>query len=180
MANPAFNNRTILAIDPGPTESAWVIYDPAENRVIDCGHECNDDMAEMLRPPGVTCRDLCIEMIACYGMAVGKDVFETCLWIGRYMECWRDVGEANLVYRRDVKLTLCNSARAKDANVRQALLDRFPRTGGGATPQVGTKSKPGPLFGVSKHIWAALGVAVTWAEIKALESRQELAASEAA
>ena len=43
----------------------------------------------------------------------------------------------------------------------QALLDLFPRTGGGATPQIGTKGKPGPLYGVSSHAWAALGVAVT-------------------
>lgn len=42
-----------------------------------------------------------------------------------------------------------------------ALLDLFPRTGGGATPQIGTKAKPGPLYGVSSHAWAALGVAVT-------------------
>ena len=58
---------------------------------------------------------------------------------------------------------LCNSVRAKDSNVRQALLDRFPATGGGKTPQIGTKSKPGPLYGFSKDMWAALGVALTFA-----------------
>ncbi|MNY62967.1 hypothetical protein D3C86_1998680 [compost metagenome] len=60
-----------------------------------------------------------------------------------------------------MKLHLCKTPRAKDANVRQALLDMFPRTGGGKTPQIGTKAQPGPLFGVSSHAWAALGVAVT-------------------
>lgn len=58
-------------------------------------------------------------------------------------------------------------------DVRKALLDLFPRTGGGATPQVGTKAKPGPLYGISTHAWAALGVAVTVAGIR--EPIQEVA-----
>jgi hypothetical protein len=60
-----------------------------------------------------------------------------------------------------VKLHLCGTNKAKDANVRQALLDMFPRTGGGAVPQVGTKKEPGPLYGISTHAWPALGVAIT-------------------
>jgi hypothetical protein len=61
--------------------------------------------------------------------------------------------EVRLVYRKDVKLLLCGSPRAKDANIRQALLDLLG-------PQ-GTKAKPGPTYGVKSHAWAALGVAVT-------------------
>ena len=94
-------------------------------------------------------------------MAVGREVFETCVWIGRFQQAWRDPGAVELVYRKDVKLHLCGTNKAKDANVRQALLDMFPRTGGGATPQVGTKHQPGPLYGVSSHAWPALGVAIT-------------------
>jgi hypothetical protein len=41
--------------------------------------------------------------------------------------------------------------RAKDANIRQALIDKL-----GA---VGTKKAPGPLYGISGHLWAALAVA---------------------
>ena len=58
-----------------------------------------------------------------------RDVF----WIGRFADRWetgpRLVSDiparrpAMLVYRRDVKLHLCGQARAKDANVRQALID---------------------------------------------------------
>jgi hypothetical protein len=106
---------------------------------------------------------LAIEMIASYGMPVGREVFETCVWIGRFVEAFSRDSRAHaprLVYRKDVKMHLCGTNKAKDANVRQALLDLFPRTGGGATPQVGTKAKPGPLYGVSTHAWPALGVAV--------------------
>lgn len=104
---------------------------------------------------------IAIEMIASYGMAVGREVFETCVWIGRFLQAWHAPDGARLIYRLDVKLHLCGTAQAKDPNIRQALLDRFPRTGGGKTPQIGTKKQPGPLYGVSSHAWAALGVAVT-------------------
>jgi hypothetical protein len=95
-------------------------------------------------------------MIASYGMAVGKEVFETCVWIGRFVEVARV--EPRLVYRRDAKLHLCHSPRAKDANVRQALIDRLG-------PQ-GTKKNPGPTYGMRSHLWAALAVAVYAGDVK--------------
>jgi hypothetical protein len=94
-------------------------------------------------------------------MPVGREVFETCVWIGRFIQVWHDPDAVKLVYRKDVKLHLCGTTKAKDPNVRQALLDLFPRTGGGKTPQIGVQKQPGPLFGVSTHAWPALGVAIT-------------------
>jgi hypothetical protein len=148
---------TILALDPGPVQTGFCCYDGA--RVLRCGVLPNDDMLDAVRhTPN---QRLAIEMIASYGMAVGREVFETCVWIGRFQQAWRAPEAVELVYRKDVKMHLCGTPRAKDANIRQALLDLFPATGGGATPQVGTKGKPGPLFGVSTHVWPALGVAIT-------------------
>ncbi len=151
----AFAGR-ILAIDPGTTQSGWVVFDGS--RVLESGVSPNREMLLKVRHCG---GPLAIEMIASYGMAVGREVFETCVWIGRMVEAFRDPEAVKLVYRRDVKLHLCGTAKAKDANIRQAILDLFPRTGGGKTPQIGTKSEPGPLYGVSSHAWAALGVALT-------------------
>lgn len=152
----------IFALDPGPDQTGWVRLD--DGRVFDSGVFANDLMLAMVK------RDdsgtLAVEMIASYGMPVGREVFETCVWIGRFQQAWHSPSFVRKVYRRDVKLHLCGTAQAKDSNVRQALLDLFPRTGGGATPQVGTKGKPGPLYGISTHAWAALGVAVTVAGIR--------------
>lgn len=149
---------TILAIDPGTEQSGWCLYHP-ERGILGAGVKPNDVMLCEIRH---SCADmLALEMVASYGMAVGKDVFETVRWIGRFQQAWKRPDDAMLVYRRDVKLHLCNSAKAKDANIRQALLDLFPRTGGGKTPQVGTKTQPGPLYGVSSHAWSALAVAIT-------------------
>lgn len=149
---------TILAIDPGTTQSGWCLL--GEGGVLGAGVLENEQLLERLRGVSPDVR-LCIEMIASYGMAVGREVFETCVWIGRFQQAWHDPGAVELVYRKDVKIHLCGTTKAKDPNIRRALLDMFPRTGGGKTPQIGTKSQPGPLYGVSSHAWPALGVAVT-------------------
>jgi len=151
----------ILAIDPGSVESAWVKYDTEtkkptvfgiadNNRILKSISQCSSDY-------------FAIEMIASYGMPVGKTVFDTCVWIGRFIQMWGGF-DYKRIYRIDVKMHLCKNTRAKDSNIRQAIIDRYPATGGGTIPQIGTKKEPGPLYGVSKDIWAALAVAICCAE----------------
>lgn len=149
----------ILAIDPGNTMSAWCFRD-GECQIIDAKKVPNDEMLGCLRIPMWSQIDvLAIEMIASYGMAVGKEVFETCLWIGRFTEAWQSRGgTVELIYRKDVKLYLCHTVRATDANIRAALLDRF---GPGRELAVGTKKAQGPLYGIKGDEWSALAVALT-------------------
>lgn len=148
---------SVLAIDPGTEESGWCLYHP-DGRVLGSGVKPNDIMLLEIRHSAADA--LALEMVASYGMPVGREVFETVRWIGRFQQAWRSPEAVQLVYRKDIKLHLCGTPRAKDSNIRQALLDRFARTGGGKTPQIGTKASPGPLYGVSGHAWAALAVAV--------------------
>ncbi len=157
----------ILAIDPGTTKSAYVFYDSDTKVVSDFGILVNEEMMEFIIDPEFTndCEYMVIEMIACYGMPVGKEIFETCVWIGRFIEKWGSI-TWDRIYRKEVTMHLCNSVKAKDSNVRQAIIDRYPATGGGKKPQIGTKKEPGPLYGVSKDVWAALGVAITFCETK--------------
>jgi hypothetical protein len=140
--------RVVVGIDPGTTQSAWVVFDGRE--II--GHGWSEN--QHLLNHGLWSRShIFCEMIASYGMAVGASVFETCVWIGRFIQVANiSGGKVQKVFRKDIKLHLCNSPRAKDANVRQALIDRLG-------PQ-GTKKSPGPTYGVKSHTWAALAVAV--------------------
>jgi hypothetical protein len=146
----------LLALDPGDRLTSWVLYDTRKQSL--CGHDTQDNeilierirRADFAETPSL----LASEMVACYGMPVGKTTFETCLWIGRFVEAFP--GPHSLVYRLDVKMHLCHSARAKDANVSQALMDRFGVKG--------TKKNPGVLYGIRGGEWAALGVALTFAE----------------
>lgn len=146
----------ILAIDPGTDKSGWCLLDSAI--VKESGVMPNDELLRLVSGWSPYSKDtLAIEMIASYGMAVGREVFETCVWVGRFQQAWRDPNSVRLVYRRDVKMHLCCTAKAKDANIRQALIDLLG-------PQ-GTKKAQGATYGVKSHAWAALGVAVTVAGI---------------
>lgn len=151
----------ILAIDPGTTQSAWVVLGN-KGAIYHFGMEDNEVLVVHIRgmhPAG----HLAIEMVQSYGMPVGKDVFETVLWTGRFIQAW---GQSyTLIYRSQVKQALCYDSRAKDSNIRQAVINRYPGSGGGATPQIGTKEKPGPLYGIKRDIWSALAVGLTWLEL---------------
>jgi hypothetical protein len=154
----------IFAIDPGTSRSAWVRYDPDDRTVDHCIYT-NETLIEELRDPASYATmplavgdTVLIEKIESYGMSVGEEVFTTVIWVGRFIEAL-DPTRVILVPRRHVKLTLCGSARAKDPNIRQALLDRF-----GGSAAKGTKAAPGPLYGVSADVWSALAVAVAWSE----------------
>jgi hypothetical protein len=148
--------RLVLAIDPGPVESAWLVYDPGRPGPQDFAKESNGTVLARVRNRAfpVEVGHLAVEMIASYGMAVGKEVFETCVMIGRYVEAWD--GVFSFVYRRDVKLHICGSARATDSNIRAALIDKF-----GAQ---GSKKNPGVTYGLARDTWSALAIAVTYAE----------------
>ena len=152
----------IIGIDPGTTQSAWVCYQPEFDKCPVTTLDICDNLTLLEVLVGLSDRPLvAIEWIESYGMPVGREIFETVRWIGRFEQAFD--GQVIYVSRREVKLHLCNSARAKDANVRQALIDRF---GGTKRKAVGIKKAPGPLYGIRTHLWAALGVAVTCAETK--------------
>jgi len=140
----------IFAIDPGTTQSGWALLEGA--KVIDSGVSDNHDLLRWVQD-GQGADALAIEMVASYGMAVGREVFETVRWIGRFQQAWRHPEAVQLVYRKDVKLHLCGDTRAKDPNIRQALLDQLGPPG--------TKKEPGNTYGVKSHAWSALAVAVT-------------------
>lgn len=144
----------ILAIDPGPETSAWLLWD---GRAEQFGGECpNEKLLETIHV-GLLYDVLVIEKVACMGMAVGAEVFETVFWSGRFAQ----VAEADRkpwhrLTRGQIKMHLCGSMQAKDANIRQALIDKLGKPG--------VKKQPGPTYGVSGHLWAALAVAITWQE----------------
>jgi len=144
-------SRVILGIDPGPEQSGVVRLEGG--RVVFADVRPNAGVYPLIRHVGLDV--IAIEMIASYGMAVGADVFETCVFIGKLVreaELCAPLVRLQRIPRKDVKLHLCGSPRAKDANIRQRLIDLIG-------PQ-GTKKQPGPTYGVKSHAWAALAVAV--------------------
>lgn len=140
----------VFAIDPGTTQSGWVLLEGRS--VVQSGVDDNHELLTWVKH-GQRADMLAIEMIASMGMSVGQETFDTVRWIGRFQQAWREPDAVRLVLRRDVKSFLCGTQKANDGNVRQALIDLM-----GAP---GIKANPGPTYGVKSHAWQALGVAVT-------------------
>lgn len=169
----------ILAIDPGNTHSGWALIDTTDCAPLDFDKSPNDELLARLylHGSGIDNTDwdhIAIEMVASYGMAVGATVFDTCVWIGRFAEALRRpcLPPANLVLRRDVKLHHCGQTKAKDSNIRQALVDRFAP--GQPNHGKGTKADPGWFHGFHADVWQAYALAVLAAD--RIENRPGIAA----
>ena len=153
----------ILAIDPGPERSAYIVWDGKSILPHAFEHAMNAEIRNRVIPywSGLGCR-LAIEQIGHYGtgMPAGRSVFDTCMEIGRFVQTWHPhKDDAMLIMRGDIKLHHCGSKKAKDGNIRQALIDKY-----GAP---GTKKNPGPTYGISSHLWQALAIATYVTEIEA-------------
>jgi len=141
----------ILAIDPGPAHSAYVLLEGRE--VLDRAIEPNLNVLPAIKRNKHDC--LAVEWLTGYGMAVGASVFETCFWCGRFIEAARS--PYLLIPRHVVKRKLCGTPKARDSNVRAAIIGLY---GGDRPTAIGTKKKPGPLYGIKRDMWAALAVAI--------------------
>jgi hypothetical protein len=153
----------ILAIDPGPTTCGVVLYDAIDREIAAAPAFLDGSAAALsvedtlsvihgIRGCGPSPL-VAIERVQSAGIS-GASLLQTSEVVGRLQQRALDCGlRVRLVYRREVCSALHVSGGAKDAQVRQRMIEMHP---GG----VGTKKAPGPLYGVSSHAWQALGLAV--------------------
>jgi hypothetical protein len=148
----------LASIDPGNVQSAFMLMGrdkrPQFFDIMD-NHELVAALADCNHDPD----HLAIEYMHPRGMPTSKEEMDTQFWAGRFVQAshcpWTPIR------RSEVKLHLCGVARAKDANIRQALLDRY-----GGKDAKGKKASPGPLYGIHDDLWSALAIGVTWWETK--------------
>ena len=153
---------TVIGLDPGPSFSARVVYNG--EIVVDEDIISNEDMLTLLLESHASDEVLAIEMVESFGMAVGREVFETVFWSGRFAQAWAPA-RVDRLSRGVIKQHICHTGRATDANIRTELIDRF----GGQAKAIGLRKSPGPLYGIKSHAWAALAVAITWFDLHAHE-----------
>jgi hypothetical protein len=137
----------ILAIDPGPERSASSSSSPV-GRGRGRSAIWANERAPRAAPPGSLRADdvdvAVIEQIESFGMAVGREVFETSDGPGDSRRPSsgalrsRRPGPAPGREARPLRL-----AKAKDSNIRQALIDRF----GGSRTAIGRRRRPGRCTG---------------------------------
>lgn len=147
----------ILGIDPGPKESAFCVWDG--KRIIASGKWENENVRNLIvfgvdslnKHSNAICA---VENFQSFGMGVGREVFETCYWIGEFRnECKHTGMVYTPVMRLDVKQHFCHTARATDSNIRFALEDRFGKKG--------TKKAPGIMYPlVGSDMRSAFAIAV--------------------
>lgn len=161
----------VYAVDPGFEQSALVVYD---GRTV-LNHQTVPNaqlLSEIADRTRTSEHVLVVEQIASFGMPVGAEVFETCVWSGRFIQAWTGYRAPLMPWtrlkRHEIKSHLCGNQRAKDAHIRQALLDRF---GPGKDKAVGRKALPGPLYGLVADEWSALAVAVTFWDTEVLKRK---------
>jgi len=183
----------ILSIDPGPETSGSCLYDTEARRVLWSSSDIDNyelrqyvydqayyDPDESVKnsPPARYYDAVAIETIEPMGLGVGKSTLDTAIWVGRYYESVKSSPRelsVELISRGDEKIILCGCKTFIDpvtgkrkgvtnAQIRQAVIDRFEPSGGGKRPQIGTKKQPGPLYGVSSHAWSAVAIALTYEE----------------
>lgn len=161
----------VLAIDPGNIDSGWCVIDTADCSLVEFGKQDSNVLLARVAAHEPDYDAVVIEMIASYGMSVGAEIFQTCVWIGRYQQAALTTGApVTLTYRRDVRLHHCHDTKAKDGNVTQALIDRFAP--GVSNHGKGSKAAPGFFYGFYKDVWQAFALAVHYADTRAEGLRQ--------
>ena len=146
--------RTILAIDPGPTMSAYVILELGQP--IATAKLPNAEVLAIASGwRGVV---TVIEWITVASIA-GAEVYQTCRWVGRFEQA--STVPVLLLARASVLLHFFGKRNVKSADslIRRTMLDRY-----GGDGAKGVKAHPGPLYGFHADCWQALGVAVAYAE----------------
>jgi hypothetical protein len=140
----------ILGIDPGTTKSAVAQWD---GKRVTAVIKDNEILVKEFQQ-GFWGGFPVIEMVASYGMPVGKEVFETCVWIGRFIQALERNNPPTLRYtRNEVKMHFCHQTRGVDDGVLiRVLKDRFG--------EKGTKKNPGLTYGLKADMWQAFAIAV--------------------
>lgn len=117
----------ILAIDPGTIESGYVIVSKGL-RIVEAGKVWNHQILDIISNNAGHSNTCLIESMQSYGKPVGQSVFNTCIWIGRFIQSSIHCGvvEYGLIPRKSYAHALCRNTRAvSDAMIRKELEQRF-------------------------------------------------------
>jgi len=175
------NEKYILGIDPGNKQSAFCLCSP-DLHPLEFGKYENTTLlafnpdafegkisAALLNQNCDTDNTIVvIENIESFGMAVGRSVLDTCIYIGELRRHFMTYGyKVEYVFRHEEKMTICHSVKANDATIKQALVDRFaPDT---SNHGKGTKKEPGFFYGFKADCWSAFAICCTYHDKQVLK-----------
>lgn len=154
---------TLLALDVGTTETGWCLMDFETLHPEVFGKTENNELIGMIQRMPINYA--VYEKFESFGMPIGQTTIDAIQWNGRFIQALKEIGvDADCVTRKDEKLILCQSMKANDATIKQALVDRFAY--GQKNYGKGTKKDKGWFYGFRADVWSAYAVGVTWKEKK--------------
>lgn len=155
----------ILALDVGTTQSGYCFMNTDTYEPLEFGKMDNEQLLEDVVIDGMY--DILVyEEFQSFGMAVGKSTITSITWNGRYIQAaWERKIPVYAIYRMEEKVNLCGTTKAKDSNLRQAMIDRFAKFD--FKNGKGTKGKRDWFYGFSKDAWSAAIIGVTWIDLYA-------------
>jgi hypothetical protein len=155
----------ILGIDPGNELTAYCLCESGTMKPIKFDKISNQSLIDELLPSleNETIAVIAIEHMQGYGMGVGREVFETCYYIGRLLErIERTMPNVTIqpIYRTEEKVAICGHLKgSNDMLVRHNLIDKFAqhdfKTG------KGVKKNPDFFYGFKSDCWSAFAIAYT-------------------
>ena len=166
MEHYGWPEAPIIAIDPGNVQSGYCVIDQKTLRPLEFGKIDNEELLKKLESAAKQgWRWAVIEMVASYGMSVGRDVFDTTFWIGRFYQVLSSWCPVRMMCRIEEKKHICHDSRANDTAIRRALIDRFAAHD--LKNGKGTKKAPDFFYGFKADVWAAYALGLT-----AIENRE--------
>lgn len=113
----------VLGIDPGTTETGYCLIDDNYN-IHTAGKLPNGEFLTLIGQ--MQASHIACESIQSYGMAVGREVFETAYFIGEIRCISRLMGiPFDLYPRPEYAKSICGVSKINDSVLRQSLLLRF-------------------------------------------------------
>ena len=152
----------VLCLDPGSTETGYVVLDRDTLKPLEFAKVKNGDLVRMMMWK-IKFDEFVTERMESFGMGIGRTTLIASEWVGRFSQVAEILGyQVNYIYRHTEKIHICHDSRAKDSNIRRALIDRFAQHD--FKNGKGTKSNPDWFYGVSKDCWSAIAVGICFVE----------------
>ena len=153
----------ILCLDVGTLESGFCLLDSETYKPLKFGKINNEELLKIVKYDNYDV--MVYEEFQSYGMPIGVSTLTSITWNGRYIQSALDRNKkVSRIYRKEEKINICGSLKAKDSNIRQALIDRFAKHD--LKNGKGTKKEPDFFYGFKSDIWSSFCVGCTYLDKK--------------
>jgi len=120
--------RNILSIDPGSDYSGIVFFNVVDDRLLKSCKIDNESVQRIIDVNRTKISLVVIEMLSSYGI-VGASVFETAIWIGKYIRHLETIGLPWILIKRSIVRGHWEPKNDKlEQLIRDGIITKWPKT----------------------------------------------------